>query len=405
MPAPSVTTPVQRPVAAEATKVLCVDDDIRVVDGLALHLRRRYATFTATSGVAGLEILRNEAAIAVIVSDMRMPGMDGAAFLAQAREIAPDAVRILLTGDTDLLAAATAVNDGQLFRFLIKPCPADKMVAAVDAAVAQHRLITAERVLLEETLHGSIKALTDVLAVTNPVTFGRAVRLKHLVSELAERLEMRERWQVEVAAMLSQIGTIALPPETAEKVGYGRPLTAEEQAMLDRAPAVVEQILGSIPRLDGVRAIIAGMHRKPLRTPGSADGAVIARGAGMLRIVADFDALEAQGLAPALALDTLLGRPERYDPVLLRAFEELQGVHRGRDDIRQVPLAALQVGMVLTEEVRLLSGTLLASRGYEITASFVERTRNSRDTIAQKSLRVLMPRTGIDAAAAPPVSA
>jgi DNA-binding response OmpR family regulator len=342
--------------------------------------------------------------MAVIVSDMRMPGMDGAAFLAKAREMTPNAVRILLTGDADLLAAATAVNDGQLFRFLIKPCPAPVMIAAIDAAAAQYQLITAERVLLEETLHGSIKALTDVLALTNPVTFGRAVRLKQLVSDLAERLEMRERWQVEVAAMLSQIGTIALPPETAEKVYYGRPLTPEEQTMLDRAPAVVEQILGSIPRLDGVRAIIAGMHKKSLSVSRAADGNPIARAAGMLRIVADFDALEAQGLAPGLALDTLLGRRECYDPTLLRTFEELQGVHRGRDDVRQVPLTALQVGMVLTEEVRLLSGTLLAARGYEITSSFVERTRNSRDSISQKSLRVLMPRTGIDAAVESPES-
>jgi hypothetical protein len=197
--------------------------------------------------------------------------------------------------------------------------------------------------------------------------------------------------------MLSQIGTIALPPDTAEKVYYGRPLTPEEQTMIERAPAVVEQILGSIPRLDGVRAIIARLHRKPLSAPKAADGDPIARGAGILRIAADFDALEAQGLASGLALDTLLGRRDRYDPVLLRAFEELQGVHRGRDDVRQVPLAALQVGMVLTEEVRLRSGTLLAGRGYEITSSFVERTRNSRDSIAQKSLRVLMPRTTIDA--------
>jgi response regulator RpfG family c-di-GMP phosphodiesterase len=381
MPVTISAAPSTAPTTRVLTKILCVDDEPQVLEGLARHLRRHYELFTATSGIEALNTLRQETAIAVIVSDMRMPGMDGAAFLAKSREVAPDAVRILLTGHADISAAVAA--------------PA--LASAVEAAATQHRLITAERVLLEETLHGSIKALADVLALTNPVAFGRAMRIRQHVSDLAVKLGMRERWQVEVAAMLSQIGTIALPPETAEKAYEGRPLSADEQQMVDRVPAVAEQLLGSIPRLEAVRGIIAALYKKPGRPAVAAntDDALIARGAQLLRIATDFDALEAEGNSLALALDTMLGRADRYDTAMLRAFEEIRGVHKERDEVRQVSLASLQVGMVLQEDVRLLSGTLLAGRGYEVTSSFVERARNCRGSVVKDSVRVVMPRRSL----------
>ena len=91
-------------------RVLCVDDEPNVLEGLSLHLRRRYQVETATSGAAALEILQRGGETAVVMSDMRMPGMDGAAFLARARQTAPDTVRILLTGHADLNSAISAVN-------------------------------------------------------------------------------------------------------------------------------------------------------------------------------------------------------------------------------------------------------------------------------------------------------
>lgn len=374
-------------------KVLCVDDEPRVLDALALHLRRRYTPLTATSGAEGLERLRSEGPIDVIVSDLRMPGMDGVSFLARACEISPDSVRILLTGSTDITAAMAAVNRGQLFRFLLKPCPASEVVTAIDAAVSQHRLITAERVLLQETLHGSIAALTDVLAISNPIAFGRAMRVRQYVSELAAKLEMPERWQVEVAAMLSQIGTIALPPDTAEKVYYGRPLTDEEHEMVARTPAVAEKVLGSIPRLEVVRGIIAAVHHgRPPHARDEAQCAVIVGGARLIRLAADFDLLDAQGVAPAAALGTLRGRADRYGSENLRLFEEIRNLNSDRDEVREVPIWSLQVGMILVDEVRLLSGVTLAGRGYEVTESFAERGRNFRNSVADTSIRVIMPR-------------
>ena len=219
------------------------------------------------------------------------------------------------------------------------------------------------------------------------------MRIKQHVTELATKLEMTERWQIEVAAMLSQIGLIALPAETAEKIYYRRALTADEQAMVERVPVVTEQLLGSIPRLEVVRGIIGSVYRTaPLPKSGKTPlQASIVTGAELLRIAVDFDALEADGNTPALALDTMLGRKGRYNAAMLRAFEAIRNVHRGRDEVREVSLSDLTVGMVLAEDVRLHSGTLLAGRGYEVTASFVERARNFRDTVAKTSVRVVIP--------------
>src|SRR4051812_28893332 len=155
-------------------RVICVDDEPHVSSGLALHLRRKYEVELATSGQAGLELLARKPEAAVVISDMRMPGMNGAEFLSRASQAHPNTTRILLTGYAELDAAVRAINEGHIFRFLVKPCPPPELLRTVEAAAEHHRLLLAEQVLLEQTLHGSVKMLSEVLAITNPVAFGRA---------------------------------------------------------------------------------------------------------------------------------------------------------------------------------------------------------------------------------------
>jgi response regulator RpfG family c-di-GMP phosphodiesterase len=161
----------------------------------------------------------------VVVSDQRMPRMDGVTFLANIRGIAPATVRVLLTGQADMESAIAAINEGNIFRFLTKPCPTTVMLKALSDCIEQHRLILAEKVLLEQTLRGSIKALIDILCLANPIAFGRATRVRRSVEQLLTCFEIRERWPVEVAAMLSQIGCVTLPPATVEKLYRLHPLS------------------------------------------------------------------------------------------------------------------------------------------------------------------------------------
>jgi diguanylate cyclase (GGDEF)-like protein len=120
-------------------KVLCVDDEPQVLEGLILQLGRRYEVLTAPSGAQGLELLHQHDSIAAIISDMRMPRMDGATFLSRARAIAPRAARILLTGQTDLQSAIAAVNEAQVLKFLKKPCLPPDLHAAVEFGIEHYR--------------------------------------------------------------------------------------------------------------------------------------------------------------------------------------------------------------------------------------------------------------------------
>jgi CheY-like chemotaxis protein len=373
-------------------RILCVDDEPNVLEGLSLHLRRRFEVATAGGGAEALALLERDGATDVIISDMRMPGMDGAAFLGRARELYPHTVRMLLTGQADMASAISAVNNGQIFRFLTKPCAPADMLAAVAAAVEQRRLITAEKVLLEQTLHGSIKALTDVLALTHPTSFGRAMRIKQNVSDLADAIGLVERWQVEVAAMLSQLGTVALPPEVSEKVYFGRPLTPQEEAMVARGPQVTEQLLGHIPRLEAVRHILAGLHKPLGREAGASDAEreLIARAVKMLRIAVDYDVMEGQGHEPSLAFASMRGHTERYDAELLEAFASARGEGAPQMEVHDLPLRELVTGMVVAQDVMMVSGALLVARGYELTGSLLERLRNFRPGTVREPIHVMV---------------
>jgi response regulator RpfG family c-di-GMP phosphodiesterase len=235
--------------------------------------------------------------------------------------------------------------------------------------------------------------MCDVLALTNPTAFGRALRIKRHVSELATRLGVTAGWEVEVAAMLSQLGSVALPPDTMEKLYLGAPLTLDEQRMVARTPEVVEQLLGSIPRLEVVRGIIASYRTYTPRERDDEDAdptrRQVAAGARLLRVAADFDALESAGQSPHAAFAIMLERTGSYDPVVMQALRALCFAQHEGHTPRQVRLSELRVGMVLAEDVKLASGMLLAGRGYEVKASFVQRARNFRENLASKTVRVI----------------
>jgi DNA-binding NtrC family response regulator len=118
-------------------KILFVDDEAAVLAGYDRTLHREFEVDTAAGGELGLKAINSSGPYAVVISDMRMPGMSGAQFLAKARQSSPDMVRMLLTGYTDLSAAMEAVNEGNIFRFLTKPCAKEVLVAAINSGVEQ----------------------------------------------------------------------------------------------------------------------------------------------------------------------------------------------------------------------------------------------------------------------------
>jgi response regulator RpfG family c-di-GMP phosphodiesterase len=378
----------------ERPRILCVDDEPNVLEGLARTLRSHFVVETTTQGKVALDLFGTAEPFAVVMSDQRMPQMTGVQFLAHARTVAPATVRVLLTGQADMESAIAAVNEGNIFRFLTKPCATDVLLKALEACCEQYRLITSEKVLLEQTLRGSIKALVDILSLANPLAFGRATRVRQSVEQLMDHFKIRERWPVEVAAMLSQIGCVTLPAATLDKLHKGETLEKAEQEMVDRMPAVAEKCLSNIPRIDAVREILHQSRVHFARAKQRSDAEIeqeIPWGARALKVALDFDLLESADTAKDHPMAIMRGRKGWYDPEILQAFGAMRGNPEDTNLMLELSIREVNVGMVFGEDLKSTKGLLLIARGQEVTPALLERMQNfSGDLTIREPVRMLM---------------
>lgn len=362
-------------------RILCLDDEQLVLDGLQRNLRSGFTVVTTTDPRRAIELLgecNDDDPISVILSDMRMPQMTGVAVLEQAQRIAPETTRMLLTGDADIQVALAAINRGNVFRFVLKPCPPDILRMTLDAAVEQHRLMRAERDLLQRTLAGCIEALMDTLAMAQPALFSRAGRLQRLTRDLCGRLAMPDAWQVEMAAQLGEIGAITLPPTAITALQGGVPADRSEAEMLADLPRQADKVLARIPRLEPVRQIIR--YQLPTdRDPVTALAGDAPNPARVLQLVREYDALVFRGTPPDLALATLRAR-RTHDPDLITALAELVGMRLPSEAVREVKVDELVVGHELAVDLYSAKGLLLVARGQVITESLLTRVRNFERT-------------------------
>ncbi|HEY0457209.1 MAG TPA: response regulator, partial [Verrucomicrobiae bacterium] len=219
-------------------KILCVDDDPNVLAAYQRNFRKRFSIETASGGVQALSLMAANGPYAVVVADMQMPGMNGVEFLRKARQAAPDTVRFMLTGNADQKTAVEAINNGQVFQFLNKPCAPDALAEALQTGLKQYQMIRAERDLLENTLNGSIKLLMEVLASAENSVFGRSQMLRNYMRQFAQSLNISQTWDLELAAMLSRIGCVTLPGEVLKKIQQHFTLTGPEKDLVTRIPEI-----------------------------------------------------------------------------------------------------------------------------------------------------------------------
>ncbi len=351
-------------------RILCVDDEPNLLEGIRRTLNGNFQIVTALGGQAGLEILERSDPFDVVVSDLRMPVVDGVTFLRAVAERSPDTVRILLTGQADLHNAVLAVNEGRIFRFLTKPCPASTLRAAIQDGIKQHQLQTAERVLLDHTLRGGIRALAEMVSLVHPAVAGRTSRIRRLVIELAEELNVADLWQVEVSALLAHVGYVTLPRTTVDHLHAGVELSPQEQRMVERVPEVAAHVLANIPRLGEVQSVLMhqrthfdGRHSPVMGVAGTS----IPVGARLLKVSADYDLLIMQGREPELALAVMRERAGQYDPVVLDALQKLRAAAQSQPKVQMVRVSALREGMVFAEDLSNGDGVLLVARGQEVT--------------------------------------
>jgi response regulator RpfG family c-di-GMP phosphodiesterase len=358
-------------------RILCVDDEPNVLQAFERQLRRQFELKTALGPELGLRALAEDGPFAVVVSDLRMPGMNGIEFLARVRQTAPDTVRVMLTGDADLGATIKAVNEGKIFQFLNKPCPADMFARTLESALEQYRLITAERELLESTLRGSIGVLSEILSLVNPSAFSRGHRIRRYVQQMAEKLNLPDRWQYELAAMLSQIGCVTVPPDVLEKSYGGRTLNAEEQQILSSQSQIGHSLLAKIPRLENVARMVADQRDGWNEKNTSPD--LVKIGAHLLRVTLDFDDFMIKGGS----LDTVLARMrsrKEYNPEFVSALEQVH-VEEATRETRMVKVWQMKTSMIINASVFSKSGLLLLAKGQEVTSSAIARLDSFARTI------------------------
>jgi response regulator RpfG family c-di-GMP phosphodiesterase len=365
-------------------KILFVDDEPNVLSAIQRQLHGRFEVETAIGAKIGLQALQNWQNYSVVVADMGMPDMSGIDFLIQTRQLAPNVVRVMLTGYVNQTTAVDAINKGHIFRFLTKPCPETKLIEALEASVAQHNLIVAEHELLDNTLGGSLKVLAEILALAEPRTFGVAEALRDSVRLLARSLNVTPTWDLEAAALLSQIGFVTIPPELSLKSRQGEALTEREKEIFARIPAIGSSLLSQIPRLEGVARIIL-YQEKRFDGGGFPDdgvaGEAIPLGARMLKILIDLARIEAGGVKRPAALAQLQGRAGWYDPRILSAVSDQAPAARTKSvspasTASSITFANLRVGHVLCSNLETKGGILLVTAGVRITPMVMHRLRN-----------------------------
>ena len=356
-------------------RVLFVDDEPSVLEGIQRTLRKQVDLQTAPSGAEGLRLLQEAGPFALVISDMRMPAMNGAQFMAKVREQAPDTVRMILSGQADLQATIAAVNEGHIYRFLNKPCPSDQLLAAVKDGLEQYRLLTAERVLLEQTLSGSVRMLIEILGMVIPAASSRASRLQHYTLALAAALGLPERWQWGLAAFVSQIGCVALPKETLLKVEAGQALTGEEKRLYESHPEVAGKLLAAIPRLEDVAAIVTAQF-ETLDFAGKPEDVrqwdVRSIGRMLLRAAIEFDRLVMRGATREAAAESLRASKLGLPAAITKALSTLSITSRERV-VRQIRLKDLALGMILDEDLVTPKGIRLVPSGQEVTGTLIVR--------------------------------
>jgi len=356
-------------------KVLFVDDQAEVLDDIKVIVAEVCEPYTALNAEEGMKVFENEGPFTIVASDQILPGMNGAEFLAMVSRRDPYCSTMLVTGHANYHDAMRAVNDGHVFRLLDKPYAEQDLIDAIQAGVRQRELLESERVLLHETLVGAVNALTDTLATVKPLFFGRAQRVKRLSGEIARYLKFPHVWQVETAAVFSQMASITLPEEEAENVFLRKRLRPQIVELVKKFPEVIDHLLGNIPRLDEVREIIDCLMGNPLPYENKAKEEVY-KAYRIIDAALEHDYLEVEGHDSEVILGTLRGGEKEFDKDVVEAMSQLLHKSKTRYLVNEVAFEDLRVGMRLAEDLSLESAMLVAPKGTDISRHFLQVLHN-----------------------------
>ncbi|GGY59849.1 HD domain-containing phosphohydrolase [Marinobacter zhanjiangensis] len=409
-------------------RVLLVDDEENILRSLKRLLRREpYEVVTAESGDAAIGVLENER-VDLIISDARMPGMDGPTLLSTARRRWPWIVRILLTGYADMNSTIKAINDGRIYQYISKPWEDDDLRTTIQQALAfqysERRRLALEKLArkqnrelktLNETLEQKVAARTTELQQTTdmldetlaelrksyvtttgvfaslfnqrlPADLQTNAQVSSLARAVAAHLEMEENAtrDLEMAAALYNLGKLAWSDEMLR--APSDKLTREQDRIYRRYPEAGEQLLMALDPLQGAAALIRHQRERwdGRGYPDELEGEAIPLGARILRLTVDFIEMQAglvvrHKMPREDAIRTIKRQGGRlYQPELCETFTELlennaPDLYPEDDTMIAVPTHGLEPGMVLARDLHAASGMLLLNEGKELTERLIDK--------------------------------
>lgn len=400
--------------------LLCVDDEPNILSALRRLLRPHgYQVTIAGSGAEALTIME-EQPFDLVISDMRMPEMDGAQFLEQVRKRWPDTIRLLLTGYADVTSTVDAINKGEIYRYISKPWDDNELLLIVRQALERKalerekvrlELLTArqneelrdlnanlELKVMERTVelrkaHDKVKTsfLTSIKVFANLIELrgsnlaGHSRRVADLARKIANRMGLSpaESQDVFLAGLLHDIGKIGLPDLLLVKPVPQ--MTGDELGLYRKHPVKGEQSVMALEELRGAAKIVRSHHER-FDGQGYPDGLMglgIPIGARILCVANDYDGLQIGSLsvrrytqedAKKLIAE---GKGKRYDPQVIEAFLEIVGKVEVRDTGEiELGVADLKPGMILSRDLVTRDGVLLLAADYILDANLVRQIRD-----------------------------
>lgn len=338
-----------------ANKVLLVDDEPKILSAFRRKLNSRFDLELAPGGPEALQVINNSPPFAVVVSDMRMPEINGQDLLCHLKNSFPETTRVMLTANTDQDTASLAINDCGVFRFLTKPYSSDALAGVIEQGISEHQRFVNERDLLKKTLEGTIELVNSALEMVNPEAVVRMNRVRSLTHAVCEQLDCENAWEIEAAAALSQIGTFASPNKVAEQTVCNAEVAAT--------------MVNHLPRMEAVSEMLSYQDNGTC-SPETYGETNAEKGAQLLAAILKFDSMADRhsadhAIKQLLSTDSFVDRREWREAISMAATKEHES--------HAVTIDKLTLSMIIDEDIFTNRGVLLIKRGCKVTDSLRQR--------------------------------
>ncbi|MFK8114750.1 MAG: response regulator [Rubripirellula sp.] len=362
-----------------SNQVLFVDDDPSLLNTMKRNLGFEYTVHIAEGAKSALEVCEKEGDFSVVLVDMQMPRINGIETIGLLRTRMPQAVFCMLTGNQDVATAIQAVNDGRVFRYLLKPCENSELEAAIDAAQKQHNLITAEKQLLSGTFAGSIRLITDLIESQEQQTVDTG-RMAEALTDLAKRMSVKIGWEETVAARVFMLGIAMLDRESAHRFLTLEPSSVEHKAIFAKICNHSAALLSRLPRLGWIVAVLKAVPKAESFDSG-ADRTEIA--AVLLRVVFYWNFLTNKGLSVEVASSIILNViPDLSD----KFVAQMECLHDNHDAqiLTNVLVSRLEAGMIPGSDISMPGVGIVVAKGRPLTTAMVENLQRDETMLTHK---------------------